>query len=338
MIRTSSSTWVRGLVEMFASQGVDTMALLKEAGVQPGRLEDADARFEPDEVSRLWELAVARSGNRDLGMDRALAARYTNFDMVGFATLSSADLRSALLEFSRYLALISSATTFELAPQGDDCWVVMGHTGYSRPLPPQRSSYSLLALLSLTQWVTRRDIQPLEVHLVFDAPGDPALYASAFGCAVQFGRADYRMLLARDDLAGALPGRNPALLALHEQVLEQRLASLGDDSMALRVCKEIMRRLQQGEPRREDVARSLALSDRTLQRRLQAEHTSFQQLVDRTRQELAAKYLADSRYALGEVAHQLGFADQSNFFRACKRWFGQAPGRYREQLAAGATG
>ena len=92
-----------------------------------------------------------------------------------------------------------------------------------------------------------------------------------------------------------------------------------------------MRRLPQGEPRREDIASELALTDRTLQRRLQAEDTSYQQLLDAARSELARKYLTENRLSLGEVASLLGFGDQSNFFRACKRWFGLPPGQYRQQ-------
>lgn len=334
MERTSSSAWVRGLAEMFASQGLDPAALFRDAALDAGRLQDPQGRFSADEVSRLWEVALARSGNPLLGVDRDLAARHVNFDMVGFATMSSADLRSALEELARYLALISSATTFEMQPQAADCWLVMGHTGYSRPVPPQRSAYSLLALLTLCRWVTRREVRPLAVHFCFAAPGDRQVFDRAFGCPVRFEQADNRLLLAAADLATALPSRNPALLAMHEQVMEERLVALGDASMASRVIQEIIRRLARGEPRRQDVAASLALADRTLQRRLHAEGTSFQRLLDEARRELAAKYLAESRYALGEVAHMLGFADQSNFFRACRRWFGAAPGQYRARLAA----
>ena len=90
--------------------------------------------------------------------------------------------------------------------------------------------------------------------------------------------------------------------------------------------------LHQGEPRREDIAARLHLTDRTLQRRLQAESVSYQQLLDVTRCELARQYLSDERRSLTEVADLLGFADQSNLFRACKRWFGLPPGQYRAQV------
>ncbi len=333
MDRSSSGSWVRALLEMFRSQGLEPLALLGAAGVAPQRLQQPDGRLTCDEVSRLWEAALAASGNAALGVDRALAARYVNFDVVGYAMLSSADLRSGLDGFARYLEVISSATTFHLELEGADSWLVLGHAGHSRPLPWQRSAYSLLALLTMCRWVTRRDLQPLAVQFGFPQPSVSRQFVAAFGCMPQFGRPDHRMLLAASDLATAIPSRNPALLALHEHTLQERVAALGDASTGYRVSAEIIRRLDRGEPRRQDVAASLALTDRALQQRLRAENTTFQQLLDEARRELARKYLADHRYALGQVAYMLGFADQSNLFRACKRWFGVPPAQLRERLS-----
>ena len=156
----------------------------------------------------------------------------------------------------------------------------------------------------------------------------------AFDCPLAFDRSATRLLLADADLDAAIPSRNASLYALHEKVMAGRLASLGNARISYRVSEEIIRRLPQGEPRREEVASSLALADRTLQRRLHAEQTSFQALLDGARRELARKYLADEHYSLGQVADLLGFVDQSNFFRACKRWFGLPPGQYRQRLDA----
>ena len=114
MDRSSSSTWVRGLADMFASQGLDVPQLFRAAGIDIQRLDRPDSRFGADEVSNLWDAAIAASGNVSIGLDRDLAAKFVNFDVVGYAMLSSADLRSGLDGFARYLALISSATTFHL--------------------------------------------------------------------------------------------------------------------------------------------------------------------------------------------------------------------------------
>lgn len=338
MHRSSSCTWVKGLAEMFASRGLDVPRLFDAAGIAAARLECPAERFGVDEVSRLWELAVAWSGDSALGLDRALTLKHVNFDVVGYAMLSSPDLRAGLEAFARYLALISDAATFQVVPAtGGTAWLVLGHTGNTRPVPRQRFAYGLLSLLTLCQWLVRREVRPLAAEFKFEAPPDLRAYQRAFEGPLRFGQPENQLLLSGADLEAAIPSRNPALLALHEQVMDERLAALGRATTSYRVSDEIIRRLHRGEPRREDVAASLALADRTLQRRLQAENTSFQEVLDASRRELARKYLADSRYTLHQVADQLGFGDASNFFRACKRWFGVPPGQYREQLAAHAA-
>jgi AraC-like DNA-binding protein len=333
MSRTSSATWVKGILAMFASQGIDVPPLVRLAGIAPSRLEQPGERFGADEVSRLWELAVTRSGNATLGLDRALTARYVDFDVVAYAMLSSPDLHSGLESLARYMAVVSDAASFELQPDADRHWLVLGGSGFTVPVPRQRYAYGMLAIMTLCQWLTRRDVQPLAVEFKFEQPPEAQRYRSEFGCPVRYGRPENRMLLARADLQAPLPSRNAAMLELHEQVLRGLLAKLQGAGTSHRVTAEIIRRLSRGEPRREEIAASLALADRTLQRRLHAEHTSFQQLLDEARRELAGKYLAEDRYTLQQVADLLGFVDQSNFFRACRRWFGAPPGQYRKRIA-----
>jgi AraC-like DNA-binding protein len=98
----------------------------------------------------------------------------------------------------------------------------------------------------------------------------------------------------------------------------------------------IIRRLPDGEPKRDQIAGELGMSERTLQRRLEQEGTSFIQLMDDTRRELAEQYLGRLQLSLAQAAYLLGFADQSSFFRACRRWFDLSPGQYRSQLLSGA--
>ena len=102
--------------------------------------------------------------------------------------------------------------------------------------------------------------------------------------------------------------------------------------MSYRAREVIIRRLPDGEPRRDEVAGELCMSERTLQRRLEEEATSFVQLLDDTRRELAEQYLGRLHLSLAQAAYLLGFSDQSSFFRACRRWFDLSPGQYRSQL------
>lgn len=317
---------------MFASQGLDATRLLAGAGIDQALLDDADARVEVDDITRLWELAVAWSGNPALGMERDLPARHVNFDTVGYVMLASPTLKAGLINLARYYAVISDAITLDLEPQGGNCWLTLGLIGNSRPLPRQRLEYSLLTVATLCRWITRRDVQAQAVEFVYPEPVNTIPYIAAFGCPVRFGQPHNRLLLTNTDLDMPLLSSDPVLFDMHQRVIESRLARLGHASAAHRVTEEIIHRLHLGEPRREDIASSLAMADRTLQRRLRDEDTNFQQLLDDARRDLAQKYLAEDRYTLAQVADLLGFADQSNFFRANKRWFGVSPGQYRARL------
>ncbi|MFI8617183.1 AraC family transcriptional regulator [Acidovorax sp. NPDC077693] len=332
--RTSSAAWVRGIADMFAAEGLPAADLCSEAGIDLPALQQQQTRVDVDRVSRLWEAAAARYGQPGLGLERDLAARYGNVDLVGYALASGPNLMVGFEHLQRQMALISDATTFEMQrdPRGQGYWLAISHIGATRPIPRQRIEFAVLTLFMLCGWLTRRDLVPQAVELTTPPPQDDARYRVAFGVMPRFGQPANRFLLADADLLAPIPTHNPSLWALHERMVESELDQLGQTLASTRVRTEIARVLHLGEPRREDIAARLHLTDRTLQRRLQAESVSYQQLLDDTRCELARQHLSDARRTLGEISDLLGFADQSNLFRACKRWFGMPPGQYRAQV------
>ena len=140
------------------------------------------------------------------------------------------------------------------------------------------------------------------------------------------------LLFAAGDMVAGLPTSNPSLAELHERFADEYLQHFDHAQISYRAREMIIRRLPDGEPRRDEIASELCMSERTLQRRLEEEGTSFIQLMDDTRRELAEQYLGRLQLSLAQAAYLLGFADQSSFFRACRRWFDLSPGQYRSQL------
>lgn len=324
--RTSSSTWVRGVVQMFEAEGVATAGLLRACGFDAARLADPAGRFSIDEVSLLWERAVLQSGKPTLGLSKTLAGTYGKLGVVGYAMLACPTLHVALQRLQRSMDVVSNAATFVLTEVAEGCWFELGHLGGERAIPRQRSEYGMLTMLSFCGWIAGREITPLRIEFVHPAPPDDGVHRAVFGCPLQFGATANRALLRWADLALALPAHDPHIAALHQQLVEEELQRLEGAATAHRVRHLLATRLSGPEPRREDVAAALKLSDRTLQRRLKAEGTSFQQLLDDTRREWAQHYLRKPHASIKQVAGQLGFEDTSNFFRACKRWFGESPG------------
>jgi len=323
---------------MFAAEGLPAAQLCTEAGIDVQALQQPHTRVDVDRVSLLWELAVTRHGKPALGLDRHLTARYGNVDLVGYALASGPDLLTGFRHLERHMAVVSDATTFTLQSDPRGYWLVLNHIGATRPIPRQRVEYAVLTLLTLCNWLTRRELTPLAVELSTPPLADDARHREAFGLPPRFGQPANRFLLAEADLRAPIPTHNPSLWALHERLVETELDQLGQTLASTRVRTEIARTLHLGEPRREDVAARLHLTDRTLQRRLQAESVSYQQLLDDTRCELARQYLANEKHSLADVSDLLGFADPSNLFRASKRWFSMPPGRYRSRLLASPPG
>jgi AraC-like DNA-binding protein len=335
--RTTSSAWIQGIVDMLADVGLDVDAILAEAGVERKILASPDHRAPTEMVSRLWRAAAKLSGNPAIGLVSPHVPKPGNFDIVGYAMLSSPSLRVAIQNFARHLRLVSDAALIHLDCKDESVRLQLRQFGGREPVPRQRVEFNLLTMLTFCRWVSGRQIKPLGVSLIWPAPADIAPFEDAFRCPLHF-EADFNGIdFARTDIDAKLPGFNVGLAALHEGLVQQRLAAFDGSSVSAKIREEIVRRLADGEPRRDEIARSINISVRTMTRWLHEESTSFHELLDETRRELAQHYLARPHMSLAEVAYLLGFADQSTFFRACKRWFDVSPGQFRARLSGNAS-
>ena len=101
------------------------------------------------------------------------------------------------------------------------------------------------------------------------------------------------------------------------------------DDLVAQSQQEIMRALGDGEPDIETIADALAVSTRTLQRRLEERDLTFSKLVDQVREDQARNLVSSGGMSLSEIAFFLGYSDQSALTRAFKRWTGQTPKSFR---------
>src|SRR6201989_2516674 len=198
-------------------------------------------------------------------------------------------------------------------------------------------------------WLIGEKVNPLRVHHPYAAPADPTPWESAlgcpvhpppaapadptpwetaFGCPVHFGAAAFVIELPLSALDIPFPTSDPTVGEMCERMVAQLAAEQGG-CITARVRQALMQLISKGDPRRELVAATLCMSERTLQRRLTEEGTSFIELVDDTRRELAQRYFVNGAYSPTEMSFALGFSDPSNFYRACKRWFGRTPNTLR---------
>ena len=330
--QTTSAVWVKGIAEMLAAEGLDIDALFAAAGIDRLALDAPGARVATERISRLWELAVERSGNSAIALAQHQVARPASFDVVGYAMMSCADLHSAFERLIRYMLILSDALIMTMSEEPDGYRLTFVLSGGSRPVPRQRIEYIFVSVIGFCRWISRRDVYPKMIELTYPAPADLTLHRTVFRCLIAFDAPHDSMLFARNDVMAPLPTSNPVLAELHERFAGEYLQRFDHALVSYRAREAIISRLPDGEPRRDQIASALCMSERTMQRRLGEEATSFVQLLDDTRRDLAEQYLSRLNLSLAQAAYLLGFADQSSFFRACRRWFKLSPGQFRDQL------
>lgn len=330
--RTTSSNWALAIVQALEMGGVGCRSLFAELGLDYAALDDPDARFPQDGMTRLWRRAVELSGNPAIGLNMARVVRPASFHVVGYALMSSRNLRDGFNRLVRYQRIIGEGADLSFLAQPDGYALTLAIHGDRLPTVRQSAEASLAYCLAFCRWMSGKPMRPREIRFQGPEPADLALYEQVFQAPLRFNAEHYALIFERADLEAPLPSANEALAQLHDRFAGEYLARFSGSRVTHQARQVLCRLLPQGEPRREAVAQALHLSQRTLQRRLREEGTSYQQLLDDTRRELAEQYLGQVDLTLLEVAYLLGFADPSNFFRAFRRWFGETPGEYRARL------
>jgi AraC-like DNA-binding protein len=156
------------------------------------------------------------------------------------------------------------------------------------------------------------------------------------GCPVHTEASWNGWALARETWQLPLRRRDPVLSDLLRRQADEAIARLPPtDDIALHVRRELAPRVGGGDTRIQTVARALATSARSLQRRLAAAGVSYRKLLDVTRKAAAERYLSDSRLSIGEVAYLLGYSEPAAFNRAFRRWCNERPQAYRQRQRRG---
>jgi len=323
------ASWTRALRRQLDERGLDSAALCGEAGLDPARMDDPNARLPLSATTRLWRLAVNLSGDPALGLQTSRHISPTTFHALGLALAASSTLREMFQRVERYHRVVSDAMRLELHDQGDTSEVrLLLPAEHAPPAPEAIDAFTIIYVRSCRSRLGR-EFSPLAVYLRRPAPADPQPWLDAFRAPVHFAAQVDLLRFRRADLDIPLNDGNPELAAHNDAVLQQRMDALDPQSWSRRLREALQQCLPNGEPSAEALAHGMHLSLRTLQRHLSDEGTSYEQVLSEVRLRLALIYLRDPGCAISETAYLLGFSDSSSFSRAFKRWSGQSPSQYR---------
>lgn len=317
------------LKEALPEYGLDFAELARQVGIDPEVLLRPDARCSSSRIQKLWRLAAGRAGDPLFGLRVGRHARPGIFHALGLGIVSSSSVLSALKRIERYSSVVSTNGRFVLLQQAGLASLEARSTDHTVVPIPEYLDATAVALCRVLRLCAGPAATPLEVFL----PGRPDVpptepYREVLGCPVYM--QGNKVALVYDAMVAALPvlSGNPELAAEADKLAQRYLQGLVPESTAARVRGFLLNAMPSGDIDQEEVARALNQSPSTLQRRLREEGTSYQQLLDAIRHELALDYLREGQHSLADITFLLGFSDQSNFTRAFRRWTGRTPREY----------
>jgi len=318
-----------GVLDAAVSLGYDRERLIAEAALDPALLADPDGRVPVEHELRLWQVLSARPIGLPLGERLGLAG----MGVIGYAMQHGATVGEALAWLGRFRAVIHPDVVPTVEVHGNQVVFikapVAAFTELREPMYAQAS-----ATIAAMRAVSGTPVHATAISFPMPRPDDAARFSAYFGCPVAWATPALELAFDVTLLARPLPRSDPRLFGYLARRADALLAALpAEASFADRTRREIGASLVHGEPRLGDVAKRLAVSERTLHRRLADEDTSFAALVDDARRTRALLLLEDPALSASEIAFLLGYAEPGAFFRAFRRWTGSTPQAWRKRAA-----
>ncbi len=327
------SSWARLIWEGLRVYGVDADAVFAEAGLDPRGLKSPGTRFPMTSITRLWGLARERSGDPCFGLTAAAQWHPTTWHGLGYAWLASSSLEEALHRLVRYATVISTGADFSLSENRTVFKLVFGVQRDFSEEPPSVVKDAVAAnLVHMCRVTYGAEFNPVLVELGHPGAGCRQRRSEFFRSPIRYDAHETAVEIDRGMAQKQLSTANADLAHANEKVIADYLSELGAGGTIARVRGRLIDDLPSGVATEKSVAESLNMSLRTLQRRLSDDDTTYQEVLDDTRRQLAERFIRDNTLTLNEITYLLGFSEISSFSRSFKRWTGMAPTVYRRAV------
>jgi AraC-like DNA-binding protein len=321
--QTMASGELRVFVSGLERLGYDRSMLLAAAGLQDADLEDADARISCAAFGAVIERAQRERFTRNLAVRLACETPIGSFPLLDYLVMTSETIEAGVAQLSKYLRLVGTPVVLDTHVDADGVRVVA-----ESPVNPLTVEFDLSLMVLHFTAETNRQFRAT-VHFAH-RPNDVAEIERILGCPVRAEAGWSGLAMSHETWKLPLRRRDSVLRSVLEaqaDAIAARLSLTG--GLLSEVRRALASRVAGGNTGIQAVARQLATSPRTLQRRLAEQGSSYQELLDLTRREAAIGYLVESTLSICEIAYLLGYSEPAAFHRAFKRWNAETPQAFR---------
>jgi AraC-like DNA-binding protein len=326
----TSIRYVIRLVELAEQRGQPGARLLAAAGIGAIPDDPTDVRVPLDNYYRLWSATMSAVADPALPLRLAETMPAAHFDALGFAVLTSATYGDALARIQRYLPFVTDGATWAIDVEGEAAVLTFTQLLERTPAHRYLDEFGLAHLVVIGRTLISASWEVDEVRFRHARPPDTTALEAFFRAPLRFDAEATQLRLPAHVLELPVARADGHMAAFFDRYIESVLARTHPEHAFVTTVRRLLAEsLVRNAFSLDDLARQLAMSSRTLRRRLGQEGIAYSALLEEVRRDLAETYLRDRRMSLGEIAFALGYSESATFHRAFRRWHGMTPAAFR---------
>lgn len=317
-------TIMRDIIYAASAHGADFKKVCEELGFDPHELNDSDkiVPFEP--AAECWNVVLHHTKDPLLGLHLGEELNTTIIGMLGYLMQSSSTLYESFVTVCKYWELYSTMSKLYVEERGD---LISIHNEsallWQRQYPEsarQSVELALSGVIKLLRTLSGRKTYPVRVEFAYESRSLPE-YERIFQAPIHFSGKGNILTFRKSDLLVPVISYDKSLFDFFNKALGQKMKSfVGNELFSDRLKQMIVNDFKGRTPSIEIAAANLNMTARSLQRKLKDEQTSYRDIVNGLRKELAQTIMQQSDFRVGEVAELLGYSDSSSFRKAYKKW------------------
>jgi AraC-like DNA-binding protein len=311
--------------------GKDATPVLTKVKARPEQVYNDAIRLEVPKQIKILELVSDELQDGLLGFHLARSFDLREVGLVYYVIASSERFADALLNAKRYCAIMNEGVRLQMRQDDRTVSIKLDYVDIERQSDRHQIEFWLVTMVRICRQVTNTRLALRHLRFRHRRDETPAEFRSFFGCDVEFGADSDEIIFPASVASLPIVGRDNYLNDLLRQYAEAALADRPKESAALRsaVEKVLAQLLPHARANISNVAKQLAMSTRTLSRKLREEGVAFTEILEKTRAALAKSYLAERDLPVTEIAWLLGYREVSSFTHAFRRWTGMTPRQFR---------
>ncbi len=317
-------------LEVAERLGFNPQSLLGKVGLSRSILKTLEQQIPLSAAVDLLELSAQATGCEAFGLLMAESRQLSDLGPVSLLLTHQHTVRDAVNTTIQYRHLLNEGLAMHVEEVGTLTLVREEVISAGARSSRQANELAVAVMYFIFRALLDPQWHPQTVNFVHSAPASLEVHKRIFRCKLQFEMDFNGMVCNTSDLDKPIPVADP-VMARYAQSFIEAIPCGNTSSVVLEVRKSIYLLLPMGRANIEQIAQTLGMNVRTLQRRLGEDGETFSDLINKVRIELAQRYIANPKYPLGRIAELLGYSNHSAFTRWFISQFKQAPQEVRSQ-------